>query len=154
MTLFTEFIGVGYDYHDVQMNVFPLFEDKAYASELWRKTFAKLHGNQVRIRFVEDQNNYWFIVYAITLEDYIGLVKKVPISENYYRFKEAFMDRAILRFGVYKKNDYQSDKNKGRNYQFEVLKKSKLVRDVRFMRYSELPKDGVETRFIDSRGAL
>jgi hypothetical protein len=151
ITWFTEFIGVGYDYHDVHMNIFPLFEDKTHASSLWKKTFESLDGNQIKIRFVELGNNYWFNVYTVGSEANIGLLKNVPMSENYLRFKEGFVDKAILRFGTYKKNEEETEKNnKGRRHRFELLKKSKLVRDVKFMQYSELPVDSVERRLVEN----
>ena len=149
MTLFTEFIGVGYDYHDVHMNVFPLFEDKTYATDLWKKTFETLDGNQIKVRFVEDKDNYWFIVYAAGSEHDFAFVKRVPMSENYHRFKETFVDKAILRFGIYKNNEEGMKNNKGRKYRFELLRKSKLVRDLKFMQYSELPIDSVERRLVE-----
>ena len=149
LTLFTEFIGVGYDYHDVHMNVFPLFEDKTRATELW-KTFEALEGDQIKIRFVEHQDNYWFIVYAAGPKLNVEFVKRVPMSENYHRFKEAFLDKAILRFGIYKKKDGGMEKsNKDRKFRFELLRKSKLVRDLKFMQYSELPVGSVERRFVE-----
>ena len=33
---FKDFVGVGYRYHDVYMNVFPLFQDKMFAFKLWK----------------------------------------------------------------------------------------------------------------------
>jgi hypothetical protein len=127
ITWFKEFIGIGYDYHDVHMNVFPLFEDKTRVSDLWKKTFERLDDDQVKIRFVEHGNNYWFIVYTVRLEDNIGFAKNVPMSENYLRFKQGFSDKAILRFGIYKKNEEEMEKNnKGRRHRFELLKKSKV----------------------------
>jgi hypothetical protein len=35
---FNNFVGVGYRYHDIYMNVLPLFKDKRYAFKLWKKT--------------------------------------------------------------------------------------------------------------------
>jgi hypothetical protein len=132
------------------MNVFPLFEDKTYATELWKKTFEMLDDNQIKIRFAEHQDNFWFIVYAAGSQLNVKFVKRVPISENYHRFKEAFVDKAILRFGIYKKNEERMDKsNKGRKFRFELLRESKLVRDLKFMQYSELPIDSVERRLIE-----
>lgn len=144
---FTEVIGVGYDYHDVRMNVLPLFEDKKYATELWKSTFETLEGNQIRIRFVEHETNYWLIVYANDSRRNIDLVKNVPMSDNYLKFKDGFVDKVILRFAIYKNADIRGTSNK--KYHFEVLRKSKVVENIRFLQYSELSEDSIEKQLIE-----
>ena len=120
-TWFKDFVGVGYRYHDVYMNVFPLFEDKMYAHRLWKKTIDGWPDDEIKLRFVEDGDQYWFILYGGSKHtgDNTGFVKKIQISENYERFKAGFEKRAMLRFGIYKKNP----KKEGNGYDLEVLKK-------------------------------
>lgn len=141
-TWFRDFVGVGYRYHDVYMNVFPLFEDKMFAFKLWKKTADWWPDDEIRMRFVEDGDQYWFILYGSSKYsgDNTGFAKKIQISENYRRFKEGFEKRAILRFGVYK----QKPKKKEDKYDLEILKKTKSVYDVKFLSMSDIAPGSIE----------
>lgn len=145
---FSDFIGVGYRYHDVYMNVFPLFHDKRFAFRLWKKTVDWWPDDKIKLRFIEQGDNYWFILYGGSeyKRDNTGFVKKVVISENYQRFKAGYEKKAILRFGIYKENPKK--KEEGSKYGLEVLKKSKSVYDIAFIPYSELESDSVEEKCI------
>ena len=81
---FKDFVGVGYRYHDVYMNVFPLFSDKMFAFKLWKKTIEWWPDDKIKLRFVEQGDSYWFILYGGSeyKGDNTGFVKKVPVSEN------------------------------------------------------------------------
>jgi hypothetical protein len=141
-------MGVGYRYHDVYMNVFPLFEDKMFAYRLWKKTIEWWPDDAIKLRFVEQGDSYWFILYGGSnyTKDNTGFVKKVPVSENYERFKVGYEKKAILRFGIYKENVKKKD---GSNkYDLEVLKKSKSVYDIAFVKYDKLAHDSIEWQCI------
>ena len=56
---FGDFIGVGYRYHDIYMNVIPLFEDKMPAFRLWKKTIDWWPDDEIKLRFVEQGGSYW-----------------------------------------------------------------------------------------------
>lgn len=144
---FKDFVGVGYRYHDVYMNVFPLFQDKMFAFKLWKKTADWWPDDQIRMRFVEQGDSYWFILYADSQYkgDHTGFVKKVQISENYERFKAGYEKKAILRFGIYKDNP---KKKEGAKYDLEILKKSKSVYDIKFVPFSELDSQSLEAECI------
>lgn len=145
---FKNFVGVGYRYHDVYMNVFPLFEDKMFAFRLWKNTVDSWPDDKIKLRFVERGNDYWFLLYGGSdhINDNTGFVKMVPVSENYERFKAGYEKKAILRFGIYKQNE----KKKGGKGEFklEVLKKSKSVYDISFLQYSQLSPESVEWKCI------
>lgn len=145
---FSDFIGVGYRYHDVYMNVFPLFQDKRFAFRLWKKTVDWWPDDKIKLRFIERGDHYWFILYGGSdyKRDNTGFVKKVEISENYQRFKAGYEKKAILRFGIYKENPKK--KEEGSKYGLEVLKKSKSVYDISFIPYSELQSDSIEEKCI------
>lgn len=140
-----DFVGVGYRYHDVYMNVFPLFQNKMAAFKLWKKTIEWWPDDEIKLRFVEQGDSYWFILYGGSefKKDNTGFVKKVQISENYGRFKAGYEKKAILRFGIYKENT-KGDKK----YDLEVLKKSKSVYDIAFLQYSDLASDSIEWQVI------
>ncbi|MEP0825956.1 MAG: hypothetical protein HRF40_10760 [Nitrososphaera sp.] len=144
---FKDFLGVGYRYHDVYMNVFPLFDDKIAAFRLWKRTIEWWPDDKIKLRFVEQDGSYWFILYGGSdySKDNTGFVKKVPVSENYERFKAGLEKKAILRFGIYKKN---TKKNDGSKYDLEVLKKSKSIYDISFLKYEELEPGSIEWQCI------
>jgi hypothetical protein len=142
---FNDFIGVGYRYYDIYMNVFPMFEDRMYAFKLWKKTIEWWSDDQIKLRFIEGDSNYWFILYGGSeyKDDNTGFVKNVPISENYQRFKEGCENKAILRFGIYKEN-IKNKKANDEKFALELLKKSKSVYDLKFLQYSDLEFDSIE----------
>jgi hypothetical protein len=147
---FRDFIGVGYRYHDVYMNVIPLFEDKMFAYRLWKKTIEWWPDDEIKLRFVENGDSYWLIIYggATFKGDNTGFVKKVPIlSENYRRFKAGYEKKAILRFGIYKAKDL---KKEGDNkHDLEILKKSKSIYDIAFLSYDELSPGSIERQCLE-----
>ena len=144
---FKDFLGVGYRYHDVYMNVFPLFSDKMAAFKLWKKTVEWWPDDRIRMRFVEQGDDYWFILYGGSefKGDNTGFVKKVQKSENYERFKAGYEKKAILRFGIY--NDKPRDPKDGK-YKLEILKKTKSVYDIAFLQFSDLESDSIEAQCI------
>jgi hypothetical protein len=150
ITWFNGFVGVGYRYYDIYMNVFPLFEDKKYAFKLWKKTIDWWPDDQIKLRFVEEDSNYWFILYGGSeyKDDNTGFIKNVPSSKNYQRFKEGYEKKAILRFGIYKKRNKEGDEEK---YNLELLKKSKLVYDIKFLQYSDIPIESIEWQCIQKK---
>lgn len=143
---FKDFVGVGYRYHDVYMNVFPLFSDKMFAFKLWKKTIEWWPDDKIKLRFVEQGDSYWFILYGGSeyKGDNTGFVKKVPVSENYERFKVGFEKKATLRFGIYNENPKKKDKK----FELEILKKSKSVYDIAFLQYTDLLQDSIEWQCI------
>jgi|SRR6476661_4340221 hypothetical protein len=145
---FTDFVGVGYRYYDVYMNIFPIFIDKMYAFKLWKRTINWWPDDQIKIRFVEINDTYWFILYGGSdyKDDNTGFAKNISISENYERFKSGYENKAILRFGVYKQSE-DSDK-----FDLILLKKSKMVYDIKFLKYSTMPIDSIESQYIRNRG--
>ncbi|MEO9294261.1 MAG: hypothetical protein ABI347_01525 [Nitrososphaera sp.] len=157
ITWYSDFMGVGYRYHDVYMNVFPLFTDKMAAYKLWKKTIDWWPDDRIRLSFVEEGNEYyWFILYGGSdhAGDNTGFVKKMPISENYLRFKAGFEKKAMLRFGIYKENTNPKKKEKDgtvRKYDLEVLKKAKSVYEISFTAIEDLSQDSVEWRCIQEK---
>jgi hypothetical protein len=147
---FNNFVGVGYRYHDIYMNVLPLFKDKRYAFKLWKKTIEWWPDDEIKLRFVEYNDKYWFILYGGSKYkgDNTGFVKHFHISENYKRFKHGYEKQVLLRFAIYKEN-----KNKemtDNKFGLELLKRSKSIFDIKFLNYFDLPSDSVESKCIQS----
>lgn len=92
-TWFSEFLGIGYRYQDIHMNVLLLFGDTRLAIKLWNKTISGWADDQVRLVFVEQGDNYWFILFqedARLLKGNMGFIKCVPMSHNYVKFKHRY----------------------------------------------------------------
>ena len=152
---FRDFIGVGYRYYDIYMNVIPLFEDKMFAYRLWKKTIEWWPDDEIKLRFVEQRDSYWFIIYGSSTykDDNTGFVKNVPVlSENYKRFKVGYEKKAILRFGIYKEKNLkkkQKEKEEDKKYDLEILKKSKSIYDIAFLKYEQLSPESIEWQCIE-----
>lgn len=135
------------------MNVFPLFDDKMSAFRLWKKTIEWWPDDKIKLRFIEQGDDYWFILYGGSeyKNDNTGFVKKMPVSENYQRFKVGYEKKAILRFGIYKENG--KIRKDGSKYDLQILKKSKSVYDIAFLQYADLSQDSVEWKCIQENKA-
>ena len=147
---FNNIVGVVYLYHDIYMNVLPLFKDKRYAFKLWKKTIEWWPDDEIKLRFVESNDRYWFILYVGSNNkgENIGFVKDFLISENYNRFKRGYEKQVVLRFAIYKEN-----KNKemtDNKFGLELLKRSKSIFDIKFLNYFDLPSDSIENKCIQS----
>lgn len=153
-----DFNGIGYRYHDVYMNVFPIFEDKRYASKLWDKSIHWWPDDEIRLRFVEVENgnNYWFILYntAKYANEGTGFAKNLQLSDNYRRFKRGYEKQVLLRFGIYKGNPGRNaSKDDKKKFDLELLKKHKTVYDIKFVDdISGLSTDSIEFSCINSCG--
>jgi hypothetical protein len=146
------FMGVGYRYQDVYMNIFPLFENKKDAFKLWKKTVSWWPDDKIMLTFVESESNYWFILYCKSppLEPNTGFVKNIPMSNNFQKFKQGVEKIAILRFGIYKIKPESTTGGKDPDYDLELLKKSKMVYNIAFQRYKDLMPDSAEFECIKS----
>ena len=111
---FDDFVGVAYRYYDLRMNVVPLFTDRKKASSLWHDTIHWWLDSSIKIRFVETDDEYWFIMGSDSKkpESNLSFFKILQKSENYERFKQGNGGEAYLRFGIYAKkllNDVKND---------------------------------------------
>ena len=77
---FKDFIGVGYRYHDVYMNVIPFLARRGLY-QLWKKTVNWWPDDEIKLRFVEQNDSYWIIIYGGSSykNDNTGFVKKVSV---------------------------------------------------------------------------
>ncbi|HVD08237.1 MAG TPA: hypothetical protein VNB67_07305, partial [Nitrososphaeraceae archaeon] len=149
---FSEFLGVGYRYHDIYMNVLLLFSSHISAARLWNKTVDGWADDQIRLQFVEEKDQYWIILFhegsSLLLKDSMGFIKQVPKSKNYERFKTRFEDKIILRFAMYaNKSKNKEVENVG--YELNLLKKSKYVYRVEFLRHEEIPLNSIVLKIIN-----
>ena len=98
-------MGVAYRYYDLRMNVIPLFTDRKVASSIWRNTIHWWLDSSIKIRFVEINDEYWFIIGSDSQhpESNFSFFKVLQKSENYERFKKGHDGEAYLRLGIYAK---------------------------------------------------
>jgi hypothetical protein len=138
------------------MNVFPIFEDKRYASKLWDNTVKWWPDDEIRLRFVEArlENNYWFILYntAQHMDEKTGFAKKLDLSDNFQRFKAGYEKQVILRFGIYNEKPEKKKGKDKKNFGLELLKKHKTVYDIQFINYSNLSEQSIEMEYIADEG--
>ena len=111
---FDDFVGVAYRYYDLRMNVVPLFTDRKESTSIWHDTIHWWLDPSIKIRFVEIDDDYWFIMGSDSQkpETTLSFFKVLPKSENYERFKKGHGGEAYLRLGVYTKkslNDVKKD---------------------------------------------
>ena len=60
-----DFLGIGYRYHDVYMNVFPIFEDKRYASKFMGQNRTMVAGRRDQIKVCGSQIRKQLLVYSL-----------------------------------------------------------------------------------------
>ena len=111
---FDDFLGVAYRYFDLRMNVVPLFSDRKKALKLWTETIHWWSDHSIKIRFVESNDQYWFIMGADSSRPQTNksFFKVLDQSQNYERFKNGHQGEAYLRFGTFaklSKNDVKDD---------------------------------------------
>ena len=100
---FDDFVGVAYRYYDLRMNVVPLITDRKESASLWHDTIHWWVDSSIKIRFVEMDDEYWFIMGSDSQkpDTNLSFFKILPKSENYERFKKGHGGEAYLRLGVY-----------------------------------------------------
>lgn len=127
------------------MNIFPLFESKREAFDIWKKTVNWWPDDMIVLTFVETESKYWFILYCKSpvLERNLGFVKSVPMSQNYQKFKQGVEKIAILRFGIYRAKKSKAQRENS-EYDLELLKKTKMVYNIYFQHYEDLLPNSIE----------
>ena len=107
--------------------------------------------DRIMLTFVEAETKYWFILYCKSseLDQNLGFVKSIPMSQNYQKFKHGVEKTAILRFGIYKTKESKA-RREDPDYDLELLKKSKMVYNILFQRYQHLSPYSIEYNSIKS----
>ncbi len=111
---FDDFVGIAYRYYDLRMNLIPLFTDRKEAVSLWHDTIHPWVDPSIKIRFLEIDDKYWFIMGSDSKNNdtNMSFFKELAKSENYERFKKGHGGEAYVRFGMYAKkflNDVKKD---------------------------------------------
>lgn len=168
---FTNFLGIAYRYFDIRMNVILLFSNNEDCKNTWNRIMNQCDENEIKIRFVENQNHYWFIMTLYNNTKNVTFYKDFLSSHHYNRFKTNYDGKIYLRFGTYKQkyqheskyNDIcncnhimeKHDYNKGCKittcvctkfvtFQITLIKKKKVISDVKFLKtLNDVKKDSI-----------
>ncbi len=160
----SDFLGVGYRYTDIHMNILILFTDRKTAIKTWNENIHWWPDDQIILRFIEDEDYYWFILYQqgknLFSKENIGFFKKNHLTQNYLRFKKNFDEKTIFRFALYKisekkiavkveNSDNREDEvSKDNNYELNIFKRMKTIYDVKFLKVNELEDNSFEYALI------
>lgn len=164
----TDFVGVGYRYTDIIMNILILYNNRKLAIKTWNENIHWWPDDQITLRFIEDGDYYWFILYQngknLYSKESIGYFKKNQLTENYLRFKKNFDQKALLRFALYKsvenKNDDNDNLEKNKNtykpnsppFELDIFKRMKIIYDVKFQDKKDLESNSMESSLIEKLG--
>ena len=154
------------------MNILILFTDRKNAIKIWNENIHWWPDDQIILRFIEDQDYYWFILYLqgknLFSKENIGFFKRNQLTQNYLRFKKNYDEKAILRFALYKtlekkirerdensvnNENSKSDPSNNTNYELNIFKRVKTIYDVKFLKINELEDKSFESSLIKNSGA-
>jgi hypothetical protein len=161
----SEFLGVGYRYTDIHMNILLLFTDRKTAIKIWNENIHWWPDDQIILRFIEDEEYYWFFLYQqgknLFSKENIGFYKKNVLTQNYLRFKKNFEQKTIFRFALYKtserkiarkdeddKDDRENEVSTNVNFELNIFKRMKVIYDVKFLKINELEDNNFEYSLI------
>lgn len=165
-----QMLGVAYRYFDLRMNVIPLFSERKKASDLWHENVHWWPDPDIKMRFVESGDQYWFILASETKrpDHNTAFFKLLPKSENYERFKKGHGGEAYLRFASYAEKEakdvkggakcncgHTKDDHDGQctadgcpcaefaTFELKMLKKKKTVTDIKFLEEDDVKNDAL-----------
>lgn len=152
------------------MNAVPLFSDRKRALDLWNENIHWWADHDIKVRFVETGDQYWFILASETRrpDHNLGFFKLLPKSENYTRFKKGHLGEAYLRFATYAEKEAKDVKddavcncthtkedhdgkcrvencgcNKFMTFELRLFKKKKTITDIKFLEEKDVKDDSV-----------
>ncbi len=159
----SDFLGIGYRYTDIIMNILILYNDRKIAIKIWNENIHWWPDDQIILRFVEEKEDYWFILYQkgknLLSKENVGFFKKNPLTQNYLRFKKNFDQKTILRFALYKSLEKKienkdvlennvDDSSTKATFELNIHKRMKTVYDVKFLKLNELEENSLEHSLI------
>lgn len=133
---YAEYMGIGYLLDDEGWHVFPLFRNSSDAKKIWDEYIEQLDEKNLRMRFIELDGEYEFILYAHPFfkeKPNFGFFRHLDSSEYYKTFKQKSQGKAFFRFGVFRTGEEPI-----------IFQKSKLVTDIKFMKSHEVAKNSIE----------
>ena len=141
MRWFDAFMGVGYEFYHVRAKVILIFDNRKTLLNAWHKVIKWWPDDWIRLRFLETNHSYEFILYGDSnfLENTWVFLKALDVSQHYNTFKADYEGAAYLHLALYR--------HKGESYELEVFDYRKKVTDVMFLKEPlEEPQDGIVLR--------
>jgi hypothetical protein len=141
---FNDFLGLGYHMYDVKPTIFLMFDGRKKVGNAWNKIIKYFPDDEIKIRFVEREPNYDFVLYCESriLSTTWVFLKTLKISEHYKQFKEDYEGAANLKLALYvPKKD---------TYELEIFKYMKRITNLKFPTESEIEQDFVLSRSIQN----
>ena len=141
---FDDFLGLGYHMYDVKPTIFLMFDGRKKVGNAWNKIIKYFPDDEIKIRFVEREPNYDFVLYCESriLSTTWVFLKTLKISEHYKQFKEDYEGAANLKLALYvPKKD---------TYELEIFKYMKRITNLKFPSESEVEQDFVLSRSIQN----
>ncbi len=150
---YDDFLGVAYRYFDIRMNVVLMFNENKPTRDLWYETMHWWNDHTIKIRFVETGDDYWFVMGADSRRPDTNkyFYKILEKSANYERFKKGHQGSAYMRFGIYSRKTVDEvsclyevcDCTKFDTFQLNILKKKKVVTNIKFLSEDEVKDDAL-----------
>lgn len=140
---FDDFLGLGYHLYDVRPVVFLLIDERKKIASTWNKILKYFPDDEIKVRFVESDSRYDFVLYCESriLQGTWVFLKPLNQSEHYRQFKEDYDGAAVLKLALYiKKKD---------NTELEVFKYQKRLTDVKFISESEALQDPIVAQSLE-----
>ena len=141
---FDDFLGLGYHMYDVRPTVFLIFNGRKKIGTAWNKIIKYFPDDEIKIRFIEKESNYEFVLYCQSriLSTIWVFLKSLKVSEHYKQFKEDYEGAANLKLALYiPKKD---------TYELEIFKYVKRITDLKFLTESEVEQDFILTRSVEN----
>ncbi|MGB9002240.1 MAG: hypothetical protein WCC52_00350 [Nitrosotalea sp.] len=141
---FDDFLGLGYHMYDVKPTIFLMFNGRKKVGTTWNQILKYFPDDEIKIRFVEKESNYDFILYCQSriLSTTWVFLKSLKISEHYKQFKEDYEGAANLKLALYiPKKD---------TYELEIFKYMKRITNLKFPTESEVEQDFILSRSIEA----
>jgi len=146
---FDDFVGLGYHLYDVRPTVYLILDGRRKLVNTWNKIIKYFPDDEVKIRFIEKDSTYEFVLYCqsrILLTTSVFL-KSLTISENYKKFKNDYEGVALFKLALY------VPKKKG-SHQLEIFKYEKRITDIKFLTESEAEQDFILSRSLQNLRAV
>ncbi len=134
---FHDFLGVGYRPQDPYTMLLLLFKNRSDASKIWHDVLRWWIDEEIRIRFVEVNDVYQFVMYCEDriLDNTWVFVKLLKVSDHYRKFKESYKSRAFLGLAIYRPDDG--------SYNLHILKKTKNINDIQFLQEADVEEGSI-----------
>ena len=107
---FDDFVGIAYRYYDLRMNVVPLFVDRKEAASIWHDTIHPWVDPSIKIRFLEIDDKYWFIMGSESKNNETNLITNSTLTKTFLIFTEKTEYKNLNKSS----NDYEKYEAKAR----------------------------------------